>query len=72
MCVKKFQVIVEGFNFDGITIAKWATILVVEFDTKIATFLVGIGKKGLLKAVSKVSESSSFIFRLTVSVICKV
>ena len=42
-------------------VAKWAIILVVEFDTKIATFLIGIGKKGLLKAVIKVvNQAASF------------
>ena len=45
-----------------VIIAKWATILVVEFNTKIATFLVGIGKKGLvLKAVSKVSDLAVYL-----------
>ena len=58
--------------FSNCNVAKWPTILVIEFDTKIATFLIGIGKKGLLKVVIKVSESSSLISRLTVSVNCKV
>ena len=46
----KFELNISQFKFSNCNVAKWATILVIEFDTKIATF-VGIGKKGLLKTV---------------------